>query len=316
MNYELRTNKGFTLIELVVAVALLAMVISFSGVIFKVSIESYRGARANAEIMQKLRAITDQLNSDFTGLQKDGYLLLHSERKPKDGRKEFRDSVGLSDFRSDRIYYFCTGDFQSWFPPYPRSNIARVYFGHDSSSLSDGLQSECKLARDVRLLTPELTPVPDDCCDISYAQYKVNLAFLPGAFEDADDLLTVGVLTNPPDNHRSLLSENIGSVEIEWTDGSHDPLTGEVRWWGLDKAIGNVDGGYANEINEDNGSPVFYKVAWTPANRTYWPKALRFTFTLYDSKSVTGQSGNFTHYDLNGKGKKGRRFTHIVYLEN
>ncbi len=62
MNYKLRTNKAFTLIELVVAIAILVMVISFAGVIFKVSINSHRTATASAEIMRKLRAITDQFN--------------------------------------------------------------------------------------------------------------------------------------------------------------------------------------------------------------------------------------------------------------
>jgi prepilin-type N-terminal cleavage/methylation domain-containing protein len=78
MNYKPRTNKAFTLIELVVAIAILVMLISFAGVIFKVSINSHRTAQATAEIMQKLRAITDQLNSDFKDFRKDGYLSFRS----------------------------------------------------------------------------------------------------------------------------------------------------------------------------------------------------------------------------------------------
>ena len=60
MNYKLRTNKAFTLIELLVAIGILAVVMSFASVIFRVSIDAYRTAIANAEIMQKLRAITNQ----------------------------------------------------------------------------------------------------------------------------------------------------------------------------------------------------------------------------------------------------------------
>ncbi|MHC4573629.1 MAG: PulJ/GspJ family protein, partial [Planctomycetota bacterium] len=65
-------KKAFTTIELVVAVGILAMVLSFAGVIFKISVESQRAAAANAEIMQKLRTITSQLSADFKGLRKDG----------------------------------------------------------------------------------------------------------------------------------------------------------------------------------------------------------------------------------------------------
>ncbi|MBA7661929.1 hypothetical protein ES703_69949 [subsurface metagenome] len=50
-------KRAFTLIELVVAVAILAMVLGFASVIFRVSIEAYRTAGANTEIMQKLRAV-------------------------------------------------------------------------------------------------------------------------------------------------------------------------------------------------------------------------------------------------------------------
>src|SRR4030042_4907121 len=167
MNNEQRTNKAFTLIELVVAIAILVMVISFAGVIFKVSIASYRTASANTDIMQKLRAITDQLNTDFRGLGKDGYLIIRSELQT--GRAEFAGSAP-SDFRTDRIFYFTTGDFQSWFAPVSRSNISKVYFGHDNRSLYDAALPVRKwsLARDIKLLTPGLPLL--DSNGISYAE--------------------------------------------------------------------------------------------------------------------------------------------------
>lgn len=120
-------KSGFTLIELVTAVAIFAMVIAFTGIIFNVSIESYRVANAEAEIMQKMRAITDQLNRDFSGLCKDGFLLLYSRVLP-DKRLEYKNSTQSIFVRADRLYYFSAGDYQSWFDP-NRSNIARISFG-------------------------------------------------------------------------------------------------------------------------------------------------------------------------------------------
>src|SRR5512138_931069 len=69
-------RRAFTLMELVVALGIMALVMSFAGVIFRVSTDSHRLALANAEIMQKLRAITEQLDSDFRGLRKDGEVLV------------------------------------------------------------------------------------------------------------------------------------------------------------------------------------------------------------------------------------------------
>ncbi len=176
MNNELRTNKAFTLIELTVAVALLAIMMGFSGVIFKVSIESHRLATSNAEIMQKFRAITDQLNSDFKGLRKDAPLLIWFELDPITRR------------RYDQIMFFADGDFQSTqlydlertlgvripsLTGWPvRGNVARIYYGHAdliNYKIYDYIMSPIKhywdsqmLARRCHILTvhPDLTVDP------------------------------------------------------------------------------------------------------------------------------------------------------------
>ncbi len=96
-------KKAFTLIELVVTIAILTMVISFTSVIFNVSIDAHRTSAASAEIMQKFRAITDQLNRDFKGLQKDAPLLIWFRK----------DSALINPNRFDQIMFFAASDFQS-----------------------------------------------------------------------------------------------------------------------------------------------------------------------------------------------------------
>jgi prepilin-type N-terminal cleavage/methylation domain-containing protein len=97
-----KMKKAFTLIELVVAIALLGIVFLFAGTIFRVSIDAYRTAGANAEIMQKLRAITDQLNTDFKGIRTDAPLLFW-----------FYEDTNDPNQRYDQIMFFADGDFQS-----------------------------------------------------------------------------------------------------------------------------------------------------------------------------------------------------------
>ena len=80
-------KKAFTLTELLVAIAVMAIAMSGVSLIFKVSVDSQRTAKATSEIMRNLRAITDQLNTDFKELQSDGFLILCSEKL--DFRKEF-----------------------------------------------------------------------------------------------------------------------------------------------------------------------------------------------------------------------------------
>ncbi len=103
---------GFTLVELVVAIGLLVMVVFFAGAIFKSAIGSYRTASAQAEIMQKLRALTGQLDSDFRGLRKDAPMFVWFQLDPCD-----------ANYRLDQIMFFADGDFQST-KVYPHSTDA------------------------------------------------------------------------------------------------------------------------------------------------------------------------------------------------
>lgn len=292
MNYKPRISRAFTLIELVVSIAILVMMISFAGVIFKVSIKSHRTAMANTEIMQKFRAITDQLNRDFKGFRKDGYLILHSDML---SRKEYVSSAAPADFSVDRVYYFSTGDFQSWFGSNIRSNITKVYFGHDKYSLDPILNrvvSKWTLARDVKLITPGLSIV--DSNSLSYAGFKADV---PVTETDAKILLISRIpidIQADANDVRGLMCRNVGEIKIEWTDGTR-ASNDMILWYGL-----LVPSGYpVEEVGLLPPDPP-YRATWTPVTpEQYRPRALKFTFKLYDSRGIL---------------KEGRLFTHIVYF--
>jgi prepilin-type N-terminal cleavage/methylation domain-containing protein len=283
-------KRAFTLIEMVVAIAILAMVILFAGNIFKSGIGSYRTASAQAEIMRKLRAITEQLNSDFQGLQKDGYLILYSEILS--GRQEYLGAEPNA-FRADRICFFCTGDFQSWVDPDVKSNIARIYLGHEGLSLADATipVNHWRLARDVLLLCSGATGI--DVVDVNYAWCKVHPEIIT--------IVAGAILSNPhevdvagdPNTIRWLLCENAGELKIDWADGI-DP-----NWLGYSYYAATGVFKYPAVENWDAVKGI-YKAIWVPSTPPQlWPKALKFTFTLYDSRGIF---------------KQGQTFTHIVYL--
>jgi prepilin-type N-terminal cleavage/methylation domain-containing protein len=164
MKYKFQNNNAFTIIELLVAVGILVVVLSFAGVIFRVSIESHRTAMANAEIMQKLRAITGQLNADFRCLRKDGEICIVWKARP----------IGVagpvdpnSYERFDRIMFFADGDFQSY-NTYGsdqktiRGNIARIcYMLARRRGIEAPAQDKTKrvLARSQHILLNDTDPV-------------------------------------------------------------------------------------------------------------------------------------------------------------
>jgi len=326
------TSKAFTLIELVVAVALLAMMLGFASVIFGVSIEAYRIAGANTEIMQKLRAVTDQLNADFRGLQADAPILIWFEQEPNDPRQRY-----------DQIMFFANGDFQSiqlydGSPGEPADtgepisgSVARIHYGqaqNDTQDHPEDMPEEDRLlARRQHILTaaglqdwPDIGMVDFDSGtgayglnewyehdSLSLSQWQTVQAteydtIVGTCFDDRP-------LVNMNDQHtyHKLICDGVGSFAIQWAywhDDADDDLDG-FRWFPSD----NPDGDTATDDSDfdswDDTFGFYFSVPgsatitnWEPIP-TFYPNAFRFTFTLYDSKGII---------------EKGREFTHIVYL--
>jgi prepilin-type N-terminal cleavage/methylation domain-containing protein len=371
MNYKPRTNRAFTLIELVVAIAILVMMISFAAVIFKVSINSHRTAMANTEIMQKLRAITDQLNADFKDMRKDGVILV--------AWKAVYDNNINRHVRFDTILFFTNGDFQSYRPyngKIVRGNTARVCymlakdgFGVTATRAWGQKPEQRILARSQHILTadvdlsplppflpfPDLAniPIPFTLADnLQYElennrhehDYRESLvswrrgAPQPGLFRDKlREMLTVcadvqfgggtavsGGLTvsaSDPNTLHMLLCESVGELKIQgWYEA-------EQRWFPIvdpdyDGDLSDSDFFTAGGVIDPSRRPAIIYPRWNfecgnigignngiypPAllnesNFNFIPglgRALKFTFTLYDSKGII---------------KNGRTFTHIVYL--
>jgi len=349
MDYEQRTNKAFTLIELMVAIAILAMVLSFAGVIFKVGIDSYRMAMANAEIMQKFRAITDQLNADFKGLRKDGEIFVAWVAKEAvtanyDG---YRDCDDDGYERFDRITFFANGDFYSYRarPNVIRGNTARICYMLAKNPITkiaaQGQRAEERiLARTQHILAADLSAIkpwqfslgdqwflwnnlveydtlfleewknmPKNIkeymlsviTDVSVGSSGVSQPFWGAQVDPAE-----------PNSIHMLLCEGVGEFKIQgWYDE-------EQRW------VPEVDHDDFLDPNNPNGLWVWYPYPpygevnlGRPAfqggsfqdilnERDFdeipgLGRALKFTFTLYDSRGII---------------KKGRVFTHIVYLDN
>ncbi|MHC4537861.1 MAG: PulJ/GspJ family protein [Planctomycetota bacterium] len=347
MNYKTQNNKAFTLIELLVAIGILAIVMSFSSVIFKVSIGAHRTAIAYAEIMQKLRAITDQLNADFKGLRKDGEIFVVWVAKPLT-TTDYKDNDFDGHERFDRIMFFADGDFQSYRqPPTVRGNIARIcYMIAKKGNVSAENQDRTKrvLARNLHILTadqslPDFTD-PNTFSDTRWYAWnnrdeydKISLeAWKNISWQNKKDLLTAtsaiqvddssvsmavrGVEVDPADANsiHMLLCEGVSEFKIQgWYDA-------QQQW--IPEVDPDGDGDLADThffLNEPNKAPGLlynssrenidiYNINYPDnqideAHFNAIPglgRALKFTFTLYDSRGIV---------------KNGMTFTHIVYLD-
>ena len=278
MNNKLRTYKAFTLIELLVAMGILAMVLSFASVIFRVCIDSHRTAIANAEIMQKLRAITDQLNDDF---------------KAVIGTYRNRLDFQTRNVNSDSIVFFANGDFQSvrqyeYLKPNGTNalktvsgNVASIYYGQAADPYpnvdpnTDPFTGEPKQKLLVRRQTI-LTSYSDGLFKTqSNPLGEFYISSLSKSYVDPNldvDALIVRPSLDPhlEQDLPMYMAKGVDNFTIEWFDGNIN--SSQIQWQRSIVGSSNI-----------------------------FPKALKFTFTLYDSKGII---------------KEGRTFTHIVYLDD
>ncbi|MHC4165349.1 MAG: PulJ/GspJ family protein [Planctomycetota bacterium] len=360
MNHRLRTNSGFTLIELMVAMGILAMVMGFASVIFRVSINAHRTALANAEIMQKVRAITDQLNADFKGLNKDGEIFMAWVAKPiAPGDQVDNDLDGYERF--DRVMIFADGDFQSHrASPTIRGNTARICYmlaakpaaiaGQPPIKVDGQKRQERILARNQHIMTDD--PALPDFLDPNsftgsqwyewnnrYEYDKLSLEqWKRMPFDSKKNALSVitgikvsdptvseefwGCNIDPadPDSIHMLLCEGVAEFKVQsWYDAKQ-------RW--IPEVDPDGDGSLVDtdfmttsdgRIESEAVPGVLYpyppygdvQIADVnyPRNQVDSAhfndipglgRALKFTFTLYDSRGIL---------------KEGRTFTHIVYLD-
>ncbi len=365
-------KKAFTLIELLVAIGILAMVMSFASVIFRTSIDSYRTASANAEIMRKLRAITDQLNADFKGLRKDGeiFVVWVAKEAVTANYDGYRDCDNDGYERFDRIMFFADGDFQSYgtSPKIVRGNVARICYmlaknaaGRRAEEYRDPLsltetgrklreedRRERILARTQHIYTDDndlnnfLDPTAfphtfqewynwnnwleydkttmEQWKNISWDYKKYMLSVISNVKTELsmDDRYLIGAAVNPadPNSIHILLCEGVGEFKVQgWYDA-------QQRW--VPEVDPNGDRILTDSdffLDDPNRVPgLLYPNPPYGLISLNWPgyplsppmseenfnlipglgRALKFTFTLYDSKGVI---------------KHGRTFTHIVYLD-
>ncbi len=304
-------KRAFTIVELLVAMGLLAAILAGSSVVFAVAVNAQRTANATAEIAQKLRGITDQLNVDFRGLQKDCPLAIWFEL----------DAAGI---RHDQILFFADSNFSSYHSPTIIGNIARVYYGQanipnrPAVEADENYQDSKMLARRQHVYFSSATEAFPDITDVAsfvdsfipekndYVEYdSITLFDWKGVSNELaynNQIITTcfdnttgrpAIDLKAEETLHMLMCKGVGNFTIQlFNPGTHGWF-----WFpsnGLDFDPGD-EFGYC--FNMPGGDGLNDWISWVGSPL---PKALKFTFTLYDSIGVF---------------KDGKTFTHIVYLE-
>lgn len=131
---RLKPNKAFTIVELLVAMALVVILVGLSSLIFAAGVKAFRAADSTVEVVRRAESITRQLDADIAALQTGAPLAVWFERIQV-GTED--DGITPIYRHYDQILFFANGNFQTMRQTSTpagfqtvRGNMARVYYGH------------------------------------------------------------------------------------------------------------------------------------------------------------------------------------------
>ncbi len=139
-------KKAFTIVELLVAMGLLAVMMAVSAMVFAYAVRAQRAAAATSEIMSRVQALTQQLSGDLNGLRKDGeFLIVWQPAEQVDSKGAIVPNEYIS---LDRLFLFSSGNAQTFNEQetttvnvFKRisSNLSRVCYSFDNKFLVNKL---------------------------------------------------------------------------------------------------------------------------------------------------------------------------------
>ncbi len=144
-------SAGFTLTELLVAVAILVVVIIATARIFGTVSKVAGAGEANADILQTAQTIERQIRADIARMSRDGFLVIRNVEVPNNVNASLPGpllngaAAGNAKLRLDQLVFFSEGTFYSTqFAgskgivtvggekryPVVQATAARIYYGH------------------------------------------------------------------------------------------------------------------------------------------------------------------------------------------
>lgn len=125
-SFEGRARSAFTLVEMLVAVGMGAMLVVGAAGVFSLATQAVGSSQANTEINNQLRVLWSWLDRDFARIRLDGPLVLNPQDADLDGDSSTPDEA------VDQVCFLISGDIPSMRSSNSAS-LAAVLYGPDVS---------------------------------------------------------------------------------------------------------------------------------------------------------------------------------------
>jgi len=114
--------------------------------------------------------------------------------------------------------------------------------------------------------------------------YRVNVLPNPWSSTEATGVVNAYFRMTP------IMLQGLPSFAVDWTDGSS--TSGQLNWYGLAgvKGDASIEVAGASLVGSDG-----YEAIFTATNRAKWPKAIRLTYRVVDSRNVLQGGRMFVH---------------------
>ena len=161
---------GFTLVEMLVAVAMGAALVAAAATVFSLAGEAIGTSKANTEVSSQLRVLFSWLQRDFARIRLDGPLVLYPQEDDLDD-----NGTVDADERIDQVCFLISGDIPSMRVS-DRASLAIVLYGPDVSVENPPLEEpyEWIFTRRGTLIMSDSSVIAEDVEQSSFAQVMVD----------------------------------------------------------------------------------------------------------------------------------------------
>ncbi len=154
-------RRAFTLVELMIAVALMAVIILTAAVIFDTTTKAITLNQANAEQHHSLAAFSELVRNDIRGIEPDGFLIFGQRKQTAYGNMLDRANELQTEVRNDWLMLMTTTQQEGAVDGRAVGQWARILYGH--GKVADRVHSgHSDVTTDWALLRHQMLLVPGE----------------------------------------------------------------------------------------------------------------------------------------------------------